>query len=81
MSRVAINLYQHVTQREGDALLLSRNGRRSDARHIPVSLLTVIGDSAIATSETLHGKFEVEEWKLRELGWLGTQDDRQGRLI
>lgn len=83
-ARITLTLYQHAVSPTAKALLLSRTGRVRDAAWIPVSLIGK-GDALQLTSPhgdpCREGKFEVEEWKARQLGWIESADERQGELI
>jgi hypothetical protein len=84
---IGINLHLHHTRWEGASLLLSRDGKRGNAHHVPKSLMK---DHDRVTHRlvkgggeaTRLGQYHVKRWKLQQLGWLGAEDDEgQGRLI
>lgn len=84
MSRIPIDLYQHTTRYPSTAsILVSRSGRRGDARTIPRQFVTMplhVSPAKPANEAVTRGQFQIEQWKLKELGWLQSEDRNQGRL-
>jgi hypothetical protein len=84
MTRIPIDLYQHtVRYPSASSILVSRSGRRGDAHSIPRSLVTMplhVTNAKPANEAVTRGQFHIEDWKLRELGWMQTADENQERL-
>ena len=84
MTRIPIDLYQHTTRYpSASSILVSRSGRRGDAQTIPRSLVTMplhVTNAKPADEAVTRGQFQIEEWKLKELGWLQSEHEGQGRL-
>lgn len=84
-AHISINLHLHATRWEGASLLLSRDGKRGNAHHVPKSLildpdrvthrLVKVGEES-----TRLGTYRVKGWKLRDLGGLTNESEGQGRL-
>ena len=81
---IPLDLHIHTIRWEGQSLLLSRDGVRGNAHHIPKSLIldpnvsTQIVNSG--SEATRKGHFHIAKWKAEELGWLAMEHEGQGRL-
>lgn len=81
MSLIARDLFQH--QETADALLLSTNGNPTGSEWIPrefVKAVTHLHPCKPYGVYVRSAQFLIEEWKLRKLGWLVSEDEGQGRL-
>lgn len=82
---VPIDLHIHSTRYPLPASrLVSRTGKRGDAHTISLSLMTQPRSTIpvrVQDEITHKGQFRIKRWKLVELGWLTSEDERQGRLV
>lgn len=67
--RVTLDLTEHTST--DDAYLLSQSGAEKEALWVPKQFCAKAAD----------GRFEVEKWKARELGWLAVRAIDQMRLF
>lgn len=79
--RIPLNLYQH--DETDKALLLSTNGNPVGAEWIPrefVEAQTALRPCNPFGRDLHGGRFSIEEWKAKELGWITTENEGQGSL-
>jgi hypothetical protein len=83
-----LTLYDHTINGPSrhTVRLLSRNGNRNDAKPIAKTLTTVLSHD-ITNIKRPFGEpvttiiCDIATWKVKELGWLKSEDERQGSLV
>lgn len=79
-NRIPITLYEHDSK--GRGILLSRDGTRP--QWVPLSLVTVPNGTKLVKVKgqpLAQGIYEIEPWKVKELGWGETDDPDQMNLL
>lgn len=80
--RIPLHLYQH--EETDKAILLSPNGNPVGAEWIPrefVEATSTLAPCKPFGRQVQAGGFSIEEWKAKGLGWLTSEDEKQGSLL